>query len=550
MTIDEHYTYPSPIRSVAVIGAGAASAPAARHLRDAGLAVRVFERQAKAGGIWNWSPELSHPLSVPTPAPSHGAFRPTAIPPAVAAGETVTIPAEWTRESRQAFSPANPVYSNLTNNVPTTTMAFKDFPYPPGTPENIPHTEISAYMNAYVERFEIDKLASYQTRVERVDRVVVGGAQKWRLHLHKYEASADGDGGERTFWTEDFDAVVTATGHYNAPYIPALPGADAWAAHWPDQVLHSSGYRRPETYAGKNVLIVGIGTSGVDIARDLAGHAAHVHMVGKAEIRGPEGYQKMRRMQRRIVPSGEALPEIRRFRAPAPGEPLEAATVELADGRTLTGLSLVLFATGYQYSYPFFPQFHRDPALGPPDDATKDALLITDGGGVLNLYRDVFYIRDPTLAFLGLSVNTSAFSFFEYQSISVARVFAGQARLPSLQGMQEAYSRLVDEKGEGKFGHFMGQANERAYVRDTVEWLNRDAQWSGAPIVEGHSKEWLEASDRIIAAIAAKYGLDPPATEALAEVDASKVVVNAEERDEPARMARPVIELVQRVAVA
>lgn len=84
-------------------------------------------------------------------------------------------------------------------------------------------------------------------------------------------------------------------------------------------------------------------------------------------------------------------------------------------------------------------------------------LVVTDGSNVLNLYRDVFWIPDPTLCTVGLSVNTSAFSFFEYQSIAAARVLSGQAFLPTEEGMREAYNKQVEEKGEGKFVHFLGQ---------------------------------------------------------------------------------------------
>lgn len=162
----------------------------------------------------------------------------------------------------------------------------------------------------------------------------------------------------------------------------------------------------------------------------------------------------------------------------------------------------------YQYSYPFLPHLHLDPIDGSPSEEDNERLLITDGSGVRNLYRDVFYNPDPTLTFLGLSVNTSAFSFFEYQSISVARVFTGKAVLPTLSDRRAAYQQLLREKGDGKFIHFMGKEGERKYVRETVEWLNRDAEWSGAAPLAGHSKEWLAASDKIQPLILAKYGLD------------------------------------------
>lgn len=108
----------SNVRTVAVIGSGPSGAPAARHLRDAGLKVRVFERQSVAGGIWNWRPETTLPLSVPTPPPSRGAFAPIEV-----LGPSERVYQDVNRSIREEFCPANPVYASLSNNVPTTTMA-------------------------------------------------------------------------------------------------------------------------------------------------------------------------------------------------------------------------------------------------------------------------------------------------------------------------------------------------------------------------------------------------------------------------------------------
>jgi hypothetical protein len=60
--------------------------------------------------------------------------------------------------------------------------------------------------------------------------------------------------------------------------------------------------------------------------------------------------------------------------------------------------------------------------------------------------------------------------------------------------------------GDGKFTHFLGKEGERRYVRETVEWVNRHALENGAKPVEGHSEEWLAASDQIAELITKKYG--------------------------------------------
>jgi hypothetical protein len=258
----------------------------------------------------------------------------------------------------------------------------------------------------------------------------------------------------------------------------------------------------------QNILIVGIGTSGIDIARDLAPHTGRIYMVGKP-VHGPDSYRAQRLFQRRLLPkNAEEVAPIRRFLQP--GGTMEEAGVELVDGRVIWGVSLVLFATGYQYSLPFLPHLHRDPSPSLPSEEEKLRLLITDGGGVLNLFRDVFYVPDPTLAFLGLSVNTSAFNFFEYQSISVARVFSGTARLPDEAGRRAVYDQWVREKGEGKWSHLMGREGERRYVRETVEWLNGEREKLGldeVEVVEGHTPEWIEKSDGTKSALTKRYGV-------------------------------------------
>lgn len=136
---EQFHHFNHSVRNVAIIGSGPSGTPAARQLRDAGLNVRVFERQDKPGGIWNWRPSASLPLAVPTPPPSVGAFTP------VIRGTGVY--GDPGRVERARFNPPNPCYWSLNNNVPTSTMAvsffshtfgirclillqFKDFPYP------------------------------------------------------------------------------------------------------------------------------------------------------------------------------------------------------------------------------------------------------------------------------------------------------------------------------------------------------------------------------------------------------------------------------------
>lgn len=67
--------------------------------------------------------------------------------------------------------------------------------------------------------------------------------------------------------------VVVATGYNRVPFVPDWPGRDGFTG----RLIHSIDYRNPEPYRGKEVVVVGTGNSGAEIAVDLVeGGAARV----------------------------------------------------------------------------------------------------------------------------------------------------------------------------------------------------------------------------------------------------------------------------------
>ena len=82
-----------------------------------------------------------------------------------------------------------------------------------------------------------------------------GRAESWRL------TTAGGT-------VVDARRVVVATGTHATPVVPDWPGRRTVP------LVHSSGYREPSPYAGLDVLVVGAGSSGSEIAADLGRSAA------------------------------------------------------------------------------------------------------------------------------------------------------------------------------------------------------------------------------------------------------------------------------------
>ncbi|MHC5702495.1 flavin-containing monooxygenase [Streptomyces tirandamycinicus] len=111
--------------------------------------------------------------------------------------------------------------------------------------------DLVRYLEKYAEFHELELV----TGVE-VSRIEPDGSD-WVLHA---------TGGRRLTGR----AVVVATGFNHTPRMPDWPGRDAYAG----ELLHASAYRNPAPYEGRDVLVVGVGNTGAEIAADLAGAGA------------------------------------------------------------------------------------------------------------------------------------------------------------------------------------------------------------------------------------------------------------------------------------
>ncbi|WP_031071025.1 ArsO family NAD(P)H-dependent flavin-containing monooxygenase [Streptomyces sp. NRRL S-118] len=104
----------------------------------------------------------------------------------------------------------------------------------------------------------IDYLADYE---KRYDLPVQRGVHVRAVHRDGLFLRVETDSGE---WRAR--AVVSATGSWSRPFIPAVPGRAAFHG----TQLHTVEYRRPQEFAGRRVIVVGGGNSGAQIAADLA----------------------------------------------------------------------------------------------------------------------------------------------------------------------------------------------------------------------------------------------------------------------------------------
>ncbi|MCX4511540.1 NAD(P)/FAD-dependent oxidoreductase [Streptomyces sp. NBC_01619] len=116
--------------------------------------------------------------------------------------------------------------------------------------------DVVRYLEKYAEFHELELV----TGVE-VTRIEPAGSD-WVLHAS----------GGRLLTGR---AVVVATGFNHTPRLPDWPGLDTYTG----ELLHASAYRDAAPYAGKDVLVIGAGNTGAEIAVDLMeGGAARVRL--------------------------------------------------------------------------------------------------------------------------------------------------------------------------------------------------------------------------------------------------------------------------------
>src|SRR4051812_9783306 len=97
----------------------------------------------------------------------------------------------------------------------------------------------------------------------------------------RVEGSPDGSVVGRTAGDYASRSVVVATGYDREPRPASWPGRDSFTG----RLLHSSQYRSASAFAGRDVLVVGTGNSGTELAAQLAsGGAARVRVAMRTPV--------------------------------------------------------------------------------------------------------------------------------------------------------------------------------------------------------------------------------------------------------------------------
>jgi dimethylaniline monooxygenase (N-oxide forming) len=378
---------------VCLIGAGSSGIAAAKALHERGIPFDCFEKSDRVGG-------------------------------------------NWVFENRNGMSAA---YRDLFINTSRPRMEYSDFPMPDSYPDFPHHTQIAAYFESYVDQFGLRELITFETGVEHAARDEHG---VWTIAL---------DTGE----TRSYDALLVANGHHWDPRWPepAFPGADTFAG----TQLHAHSYIDNSIFAGKRVVVLGMGNSAMDIAVESSYVAEHTYLAARHGVwiipkyvfgkpvdqlrNDPRVPFKIRqRVLQQLIRSyagspesyglpkpnhrlGEAHPTVSgrildRIQhgtiAPKPNvERFDGGRVRFVDGSEVAA-DVVVYCTGYKISFPFF-----------------DEDLIAAPDNHIELYRRVFHPDIANVFFIGLLQPLGAIMpLAEAQAAWVGDYLVGDYALP------------------------------------------------------------------------------------------------------------------------
>ncbi|KAJ4839946.1 putative indole-3-pyruvate monooxygenase YUCCA11, partial [Turnera subulata] len=136
-------------------------------------------------------------------------------------------------------------------------------PFPSNTPTFVPKAGWLSYLDNYVSRFEINP--RYHRLVESASYDEKDG--KWCVKVKNTNLD------ECEVYVANF--LVVATGENSEGFIPHIEGIQSFEG----EILHSSKFRNGSKFSGKDVLVVGSGNSGMEIAYELSKSGANTSIV-------------------------------------------------------------------------------------------------------------------------------------------------------------------------------------------------------------------------------------------------------------------------------
>lgn len=332
-------------------------------------------------------------------------------------------------------NPGSPMYESAHFISSRDTSGFFDFPMPKHFGDYPKRTQILEYTRNFADTFGLRERITFDCSVEKVH----ADGETWIVTPSVGPALR-------------FGGVVCATGTNWHPRTPHHPGA------FTGEIRHSVTHRSARDFAGKRVLIVGLGNSGADIACDAAQNAdaafisvrrgyhfipKHIMGIPADQLEG-KGRSLPRWIERPVMTAmlRFLVGDVTRWGLPKPDHKLfeshpllntqllhhlqhgdisaktdiarlDGSEVVFTDGSRET-IDLVLYATGYEQRIPYMDDEYFQWSHGRPQE-----------------YLTAFNRKHRNLFTLGfLEVNSSAYTLFDNISNVIGQYLKDQTDRP------------------------------------------------------------------------------------------------------------------------
>lgn len=376
-------------KRVAIIGAGPSGLAQLRAFQSAAEKgaevpeIVCFEKQSNWGGLWNYT---------------------------------------WRTGLDQYGEPVHgSMYRYLWSNGPKEGLEFADYSFEEHFGKQIasypPRAVLFDYIEGRVKKAGVRDQIRFETAVRWVQKSDAG-----------FDVTVCDLPNDRTY-TEGFDHVIVASGHFSTPNVPQFDGFESFKG----RVLHAHDFRDAMEFAGKDVLIVGTSYSAEDIGSQLWKYGAKTitvsHRTAAMGYDWPDNWQEVPLLTK-----------------------VDGNTAHFKDGTT-KDIDAVILCTGYKHHFPYMPDDLRL--------QTANRLASAD------LYKGVAYVPEPNLFYLGMQDQWFTFNMFDAQAWYVRDVIMGRITMPDLEARKaDVVDRVArEDAGEDDYDAIWYQGD---YIKELI----------------------------------------------------------------------------------
>ena len=218
-------------------------------------------------------------------------------------------------------------------------------------------------------------------------------------------------------YSEEFDHVVVASGHFSTPNVPQFEGFETFNG----RVLHAHDFRDAMEFKDKDILIIGTSYSAEDIGSQCWKYGCKSvtvsHRTAPMGYKWPDNWKEVPLLQK-----------------------VEKNTAYFKDGTTAE-VDAIILCTGYLHHFPFM------------EESLK--LRTANRLAAANLYKGVAFCDNTSLFYLGMQDQWYTFNMFDAQAWWVRDAILGRIEIPSdkaalladVKAREDAEDALEDDYG-------------------------------------------------------------------------------------------------------